>query len=69
MRQRFLAVLFGAVALAAVPAAAQQTTGTINGRVLDDQGGDHPGRHRHGDQPGHRLHPFDRHRRRGQSIG
>ena len=43
MRQRILAVLVGAMALASAPAAAQQTTGTINGRVLDAQGATIPG--------------------------
>ena len=42
MRLRILAVL-GALALSITPATAQQTTGTINGRVLDAQGAAIPG--------------------------
>jgi len=42
-RRRFVALLGFVAALAALPAAAQTTTGTLRGKVLDENGGPLPG--------------------------
>ena len=59
-------IVLCAVLLMAGPALAQQTTGTITGRVVDAQGAVVPGATVTGKNAADRIHAYGRQRRRGR---